>query len=101
DAKSAGDETAASVPDAEAIAAMSDAERRASLAGQPVLRRAAIVAAGPIANLLLGIVLFAGLAYTYGETKLLPRVERVLPDSAAERAGFRAGDVVQSIDGEA
>ena len=47
----AGDRDAASAPDEDALSAMSPAERRETLAGQPVLARAAIVAAGPIANL--------------------------------------------------
>src|SRR5882757_2208387 len=52
-----GDENAASVPDQAAIASMSEAERRVSFVDQTVGRRAAIVAAGPIANFLLAIVL--------------------------------------------
>jgi len=98
--KFAGDRNAVSAPDATALAAMTDAERRASLAGQPLLRRAAIVGAGPIANFLLGIIVFAGLAYVLGQTKLSPRIENIVPDSPAERAGFQKGDVVKSIDGE-
>src|ERR1700674_1924223 len=44
-----GDDNAASVPDQAAIAAMSEEERADSFFFQPVLRRAAIVAAGPLA----------------------------------------------------
>jgi regulator of sigma E protease len=98
--KFAGDKNAMSAPDAAALAAMTEAERRASLAGQPLLRRAAIVVAGPVANFLLGIIIFAGLAYTLGETTLAPRIGKIAPDSPAERAGFQKGDVVESIDGE-
>jgi predicted amidohydrolase len=98
--KFAGDRNAVSAPDAAALAAMTDAERRASLAGQPLLRRAAIVAAGPVANFLLGIIIFAGLAYVLGETTLSPRIDKIVPDSPAERAGFQKGDIVRSIDGE-
>ena len=56
-----GDENAASVPDQAAIAAMSAAERKQSFVHQPVGPRAAIVVAGPLANFLLAIVIFAGL----------------------------------------
>src|SRR6202011_1292326 len=42
-----GDENAASVPDAAALAAMTDEERRHSFVPQSVARRAAIVVAGP------------------------------------------------------
>src|SRR4029077_6829503 len=55
-----GDENAASVPDSETIAHMSEAARRESFFYKPVIRRAAIVAAGPIANFILAIVIFAG-----------------------------------------
>src|SRR5216117_3801600 len=54
-----GDENAASVPDANTINQMSEAERRVSFFFKPVAQRAAIVAAGPIANFILAIVIFA------------------------------------------
>src|SRR5438105_15010001 len=57
-----GDENAASVPDKAAGARMSEAERAHSFAHQKVAPRAAIVAAGPIANFVLAIAIFAGLA---------------------------------------
>ena len=55
-----GDENAASVPDSATLAAMTEEERKQSFFGQPVGRRAAVVAAGPIANFILAIVIFAG-----------------------------------------
>src|SRR5437660_4783494 len=54
-----GDENAASVPDKAAGARMSEAERAHSFAHQKVVPRAAIVAAGPIANFVLAIAIFA------------------------------------------
>ena len=56
-----GDENAASVPDHEPLADMTEAERRDSFVHKQVAPRAAIVAAGPIANFILAIVIFAGL----------------------------------------
>ena len=53
-----------------------------------VLSRAIVVAAGPIANFLLAMVLFAGLFIAIGEPVALPVVGAVLPDSAASRAGL-------------
>src|SRR5499433_4545227 len=47
-----GDENAASVPDHAAVAQMSEADRRESFVDQPVGKRSAIVAAGPLANFL-------------------------------------------------
>lgn len=95
----AGDRDAASAPDEDALAAMSPAERRETLAGQPVLARAAIVAAGPIVNLAAGVLVLSVLAYAYGERFLPPRVDAVVAGSAAERAGFAPGDVIESVNG--
>src|SRR5712691_7878337 len=54
-----GDENAASVPDHEAAAAMNEAEKRVSFLHQRVGPRSAVVAAGPIANFILAIAIFA------------------------------------------
>ena len=77
---------------------MAPDERAATFGAQPVAERAAIVAAGPIANFILAIAIFTGIFYIQGRSILLPRVETVQPDSAAARAGFAPGDVVVSID---
>ncbi|MGC2776998.1 MAG: RIP metalloprotease RseP [Bradyrhizobium sp.] len=94
-----GDENAASVPDPSALAAMSDEERRKSFFAQPVASRAAVVAAGPIANFLLAIAIFAGIFMFYGKQSTTARVDSIQPDSAAAAAGFQPGDLVLSIDG--
>jgi regulator of sigma E protease len=94
-----GDENAASVPDQAAIAAMSPEERRHSFVHQPVARRAAIVVAGPLANFLLAIAIFAALFMVFGKPSTSPRVDAVQPGSAAEAAGFQPGDVVLTIGG--
>lgn len=95
-----GDEDAASTPDHEKLAQMGAKERRESFFWQPVAWRAAIVAAGPIANFLLAIVIFAFVFMAFGKQVTLPRADQVSPASAAERAGFKPGDLVLSIDGE-
>ena len=59
-----------------------------------------VVAAGPIANFILGILIFAALFMIMGRTTILARVDQVQPGSAAEQAGFMPGDVVLAIDGE-
>src|SRR6266568_4536249 len=63
-------------------------------------KRAAVVAAGPIANFLLAIVIFAGIAMWYGTQGTTPRVDEVVPNSPAAAAGFQPGDLVLSIDGK-
>ncbi|MBV8239215.1 MAG: RIP metalloprotease RseP [Hyphomicrobiales bacterium] len=95
-----GDENAASVPDAAALAAMTDEERRHSFVHQSVARRAAVVVAGPVANFLLAIVIFAALFMVFGKPSTSPRVDAVQPGSAAEAAGFQPGDLVLTIDGQ-
>ncbi len=94
-----GDENAASVPDAARIASMDAQERAQSFAFQPVLKRAAIVVAGPLANFILAIVIFAGVFMLYGKQTMSARVDSVQPDSAAAAAGFKPGDLVVAIDG--
>jgi regulator of sigma E protease len=94
-----GDDNAASVPDQAALASMSEEERRHSFVHQPVGRRAAIVVAGPLANFLLAIAIFAGLFMLFGKPSTSARVDAVQPGSAAEAAGFQPGDLVVSING--
>jgi regulator of sigma E protease len=94
-----GDENAASVPDSARLAVMDADERAHSFMFQPVAKRAAIVVAGPLANFLLAIVIFAGVFMLYGKQTLSARVDSVQADSAAAEAGFKAGDLVVAING--
>jgi regulator of sigma E protease len=87
------------VPDNDQLARMSASDRAISFHHKPVWKRAAIVAAGPIANFILAIAIFAGMLYVNGRQVLIPRVDVVQPGSAAERAGFQKGDIVLSING--
>jgi regulator of sigma E protease len=95
-----GDDNAASVPDPEVVRAMSEEERRESFFYKPIPVRAAVVAAGPFANFLLAIVLFAAVFMFFGKQETAPRVDEIIPDSAAAMAGFKPGDVVVSINGK-
>jgi regulator of sigma E protease len=95
-----GDADAASTPDHAGMAAMTEEERKRSFPEQGIAARAAIVAAGPIANFLLAIAIFFLSFVLMGRPVLKPLVEVVEAGSAAEAAGFRAGDVFVSIDGE-
>ncbi len=95
-----GDENAASVPDPAAVAQMSESERKVSFFHQPVWSRAAVVVAGPLANFVLAIVIFAGIFSVYGKESTAARVATVQPGSAAAAAGFQPGDLVLSIDGQ-
>jgi regulator of sigma E protease len=95
-----GDENAASVPDAEAAASMSEEEKKVSFVHKPVGSRAAVVAAGPIANFILAIVIFAVIFMTVGKQTTSARVDTIQPNSAAQAAGFQPGDLVTGINGE-
>ncbi len=66
---------------------------------KPLWQRTAVVAAGPIANFLLAIVIFAGVYMAVGERTRSARVDAVVENSAAAQAGFKKGDVIVSIDG--
>ncbi|MCA3709490.1 MAG: RIP metalloprotease RseP [Phenylobacterium sp.] len=98
----AGDPNVASVPDAAGLQAMK-AEILARSGPEalarhyhfkPVWQRALVTAAGPAANFLLAIVLFAALFMAFGERTLSPRIGMVEPGGVAEAAGFRKGDLV-------
>src|SRR4051795_6932542 len=95
-----GDESEASTPaSAETLAGMSDEERAGSFHHKKVGARAAIVAAGPIANFLLAIVIFTFLFTFFGKPSMTARVDQVEAGSAAAAAGFQVGDVITAIDG--
>jgi regulator of sigma E protease len=104
----AGDENAASVPDQEDLSAL-----RASIIARegvgaekryfyfkPLWQRALVVAAGPAANFLLSIALFAMIFGAFGEP-ILPntRISEVIPNQAGARAGLQVGDVMTAVDG--
>jgi regulator of sigma E protease len=95
-----GDENAASVPDTEAAAGMSEEDKKVSFVHKPVGSRAAVVAAGPIANFILAIVIFAVIFMTVGKQTTSARVDTIQPNSAAQAAGFQPGDLVTAINGE-
>jgi len=94
-----GDESEASTPSPEMLAGMTEEERKGSFHHKKVGSRAAIVAAGPIANFVLAIVIFTCLFTFFGKPSATARVDQVEAGSAAATAGFQVGDVVTAIDG--
>src|SRR5216684_2540691 len=94
-----GDDSEASTPSVEALAGMTDEEKAGSFHHKKVGPRAAIVAAGPIANFLLAIVIFTCLFTFFGKPSTTARVDQVEAGSAAAAAGFQVGDVVTAING--
>jgi regulator of sigma E protease len=102
-----GDAGAASIADPEAFTEMSEAERSVTFFGAPVWKRAAVVFAGPLFNFLLAIAIFVGIFAYFGQPVMIdgqavvtPRISTVQEGGAGAAAGFRAGDVVKSVDGD-
>ena len=75
-------------------------DRSHTLAAQPLPSRAAIVLAGPVANFILAFVIFTGMFMAFGRVEHMALIGRVEPNSPAAAAGFKAGDLVKSIDGD-
>jgi regulator of sigma E protease len=95
------DENVASAGGRRTLDQLTPEERARSFQGKSLAQRAAVVAAGPIANFLLAIVIFTAIFGIFGERITAAKVDIVNPGSAAERAGFLPGDRVISIDGTA
>ena len=68
---------------------------------QPLASRALVVAAGPIANFILAIVVLATMFMTVGQRFTPPTIGSVVPDSVAEAAGFQEADRILAIDSTA
>lgn len=72
-----------------------------SFSHQGLWKRTAIVAAGPLFNLLLAVAIFIGIFLAYGVRVHNTTVAGVAPDSPAAAAGIEKGDKVVAIDGAA
>lgn len=104
----AGDDNAASVPDQSDLEALRRdlvaREGEAALGRyyhfKPIWQRAIISAAGPVANFMLAVAIFAGMLMAFGETTEPARIDMVAPGSAAAQAGFQKGDVIVRADGK-
>ena len=95
-----GDENEASAPDAEKLKELPDDARGDTLFFKPLWQRAIVVAAGPVANFILAIIIFASLYTLLGQRITDPVIGTVVENSAAERAGMKAGDLITAIDGD-
>jgi regulator of sigma E protease len=92
-----GDMNPGSQPDREAD--LSAEKRAVSFHHKPWWQRFLIVLAGPVANFLLAIVIFAAFFAAFGEPRTANIVTGVIAGGPAERAGIRPGDQIQSIAG--
>ena len=73
-------------------------DRPDSFSATPVLKRMAIVFAGPLANFLLALLIFWVFSAVYGIVHVLPEIGAVNSGSPAERCGLIPGDRILSID---
>ncbi len=97
--KFADDGSAASTPDREKLDSMTEEEKKGAFQNKSLPQRAAIVAAGPIANFILAIVIYAFTFTVYGERISKALVDDVVPGAAAAKAGIQKGDEIVAING--
>jgi regulator of sigma E protease len=93
-----GDSDAASGKDGAAIDALDVEERRRSMHGAPLWARSATVAAGPVFNFILSILIFASVLMIAGRPARTLSSARP-PPLPADMATLEAGDLITSIDG--
>lgn len=93
-----GDGDAASATrDGVALTGLTPEERRATMPGAPLWARAATVAAGPVFNFILSILIFTGMVFWFGVATEEARVGAVKPLPHAET--LKKGDLVLALDG--
>ena len=90
-----GDTNASSVPNSDEQ--RDDLEKSKLLNYKPLYQRAIIVSAGPIANFILAIVIFAIIFLTVGKDKSIPIISSVVENSPAQRAGLQPNDQITFV----
>ncbi len=105
--KFTGDASGAGNPDQEALAKIkADIETEGVCRVddifhfRPVWQRALVVLAGPVANFILAVLIFAGLAIGYGSYDRESLIGEVAPNSAAAQAGILSGDKILTMNGK-
>lgn len=92
-----GDMNPASMPDPDLPAAEADG----AFQNAKLWHKALIVAAGPLTNFFIAVLIFAGFAFAYGVPTTPPVVQSIAEGSAAQSAGLQLGDRITAIDGAA
>ena len=95
-----GDMNPASAPDVTGVDVPSEL-RDKSFHHKPVWQRFLIVLAGPMANFILAIAIFAAFFAILGFPQTPSTIYALAPGGAAERAGLVPGDRIVAIDGRA
>ncbi|MDQ0457282.1 RIP metalloprotease RseP [Rhizobium paknamense] len=94
-----GDADSSSKTDSSELDALTPEERAQTLGGAALWKRAATVAAGPIANFILAIAIFSITLGVLGKPVSDPVVAEVRADGVAAAAGVQPGDVLLALDG--
>lgn len=92
-----GDSNASGGKDEDAMASLSDAERRRTMNGAPLWARAATVAAGPAFNFALSILIFTGVLMLRGEVTDPVKVGELR--AVPSQNELQVGDVLLAIEG--
>lgn len=96
-----GDDDASSgTADEAVLAEMTDEEKAVCFQHKTVFQRFAIVAAGPLSNFVLAIVIFWGIFVFHGQSRPEARIFAVLDGKPAAAAGLKAGDLIVEVNGD-
>jgi regulator of sigma E protease len=96
--KFAGDMNPASQPSTDWLALPAE-ERSRTFQAKTVWQRAIIVAAGPVVNFVVAILILGAFAFAYGDARMPPVVGQVSPGSAAAAVDIRKGDTIVALGG--
>ena len=95
-----GDKTAASQTDEELIKNLSEADQKIAFSCKSLPVKSAIVAAGPIANYLFSVLIFAVFFMIYGYPSSEPLITQIMQNSPASRSEVNPGDIVVEVNGQ-
>jgi regulator of sigma E protease len=95
-----GDADGSSRADHDSLSQMESEDYKLTLHGKTVGQRMAVVAAGPIANFLLAIVLIAGIFVFKGQPSLPPVIGGIVSGKISEKIGLKENDKIISLNGE-
>ena len=97
--KFAGDMNPASQPSPEWLA-LPPEERAQTFQAARLWQKALIVAAGPVTNFVVAVLILAGFAMAYGKLEVAPVVQVLSEEGAAAQAGIEIGDRIVAVDGD-
>ncbi len=93
-----GDKDASSKVDNRLTASFTEDEKKQAFHFKPLHKKAAIVAAGPLANYIFAAIIFTGFFNFYGTPLIEPIITKILENSPADKAGIEIGDEIIKID---